>query len=222
MATSVVVRVPGAPAGGTAPVGGPADEVGWNLLVDGRPVKALGYFTAQILRAPTSGRARIGYALAAALFEDDGAAVHAMRQAMRVDPDSLRDFGRDVGVDARIRELLARYPAPRDSDSMFMSAALHLLLGEREEARLVLANDAEDGDGRLFSALRSGLRPHSLPYGRAGVNPAGLSGQKSLEPVNPADPADLADLADAARAMAPARSRSEAAKPHSRRGGGLR
>ena len=146
VATSVAVRVPGAPAGATAPADGPAYEVGWTHLVDGRPVKALGYFTAQILRAPTSGRARIGYALAAALFDDDGAAVHAMRQAIRIDPGSLRDFARDEGVDARIRELLARYTAPRDPGAVFMSAALHVLLGEREEARLVLANAAEDGD----------------------------------------------------------------------------
>jgi hypothetical protein len=137
------------------------DGKGWTLLREGEPVRALGSFTARLMSTPSDGNARIGFAIAASLYGDDTTAIDAMRAAVRLNPETVRGFEADAEVGLLLRPLVNRYneaAARQDgpSDDRFMTAALHCLLREYDEARYVLEGGAGPGSARLVAIAISG------------------------------------------------------------------
>lgn len=135
---------------GTTPSRTQPVDGGWVFLREGEAVKALGKFTARIMLAPGDAQARVGFALAAAMLDDERAAAQSMRTAVRFDDAVLREFESDEALDKAMRTLIAGLQ-PEDgvisADARFMIASLHGLLGEQEAGLLALEGlDADDRD----------------------------------------------------------------------------
>ncbi len=131
-------------------------EAGWDFLRRDEAVKALGRFTARIMVAPGDAQARVGFALAAALLDDDGAAAQSMRTAVRFDPEVLNEFASDEVLDTLIRRLLddldPEEGAP-SADARFLVASMHGLLREPEAGLTALEDIAADDRDASTEAL---------------------------------------------------------------------
>jgi hypothetical protein len=118
-----------------------ADEKkAWAVLGRGDGRAAEDRFSTLALAYLTHGRPKAGFALSRALQGQDGDAVWNMRRAVSIDGASLRDVPMTDALEAALRGLLARYAADEGhdlgvADATFMTAALHYVLRELDEAR---------------------------------------------------------------------------------------
>jgi hypothetical protein len=145
----------------------------WSLLAEGRGEPAQFAFCAIALAYPEHGRPKAGYGLARAIQGDHAEAVWNMRRAMRFDGPALRHIPLDDRLTTALRELLAGYGqgdhSLSETDTLFMSAALHLVLDEPAEAReaaeaLLAMGDFDASVLALLVLLRdapgTGIPPH--------------------------------------------------------------
>jgi len=122
---------------------------GWHQLEYGRPRVALHHFAAAAASHPRDGKAKVGYALSAALDGDIGRAVWALRRAFRIDPYRAGAVELQGHLRHEVDELADAYePGPHgtDADQAFLSAALHQLSGEPEAAAHAAHRALELGD----------------------------------------------------------------------------
>lgn len=116
------------------PLTTPIDEA-WDLLGADLLFEAHDAFTRLVERRPFAGEPRIGYAITSGLLGRDGAAIGAMRRALRDEPEAIRRVPNDRLVRDQLRRLLDVY-AQRvrddffDRDALVMVGALRLMLGE--------------------------------------------------------------------------------------------
>ncbi len=125
---------------------------GWQLLGAQDYSKALVAFAAQTNDNNKAGAPKIGYALASAGLGQLDQAVWAMRRAMRVDPDASRDMLIDDTLRESINALIDKYVYSPDlgvskSDTTFMAASMHWLLGETDQAHAQITRAIDAGDG---------------------------------------------------------------------------
>jgi hypothetical protein len=136
------------------------DDPGWDLIGEGEAVKALGRFTAQKMTRPGDVLPMIGYAIAAAMYDDDRTALWTLREAMRIDPDLMHSFEASDAVADQIRGLIDAYAEQSDETNddgvraTLLAAAMHCLLHEYDEADELIADlDASEGGVRDVSAF---------------------------------------------------------------------
>lgn len=129
----------------------PATTSGWSLLSSGRTQDALKSFAAESTTYPNDPVAKAGYAIAAALEQDDELAIWTMRRALRLDARALTGVPVDEGLGYQLTALIERYEAtlrtqPRRPDLHVMIAALSLVNGDMERAAFSTNAAAELGD----------------------------------------------------------------------------
>lgn len=123
-------------------------SIPWRLLAAGRYTDAVSAFAYESEQDPELGEPRIGYALAAAARGDLASGVWAMRRACRYEPAALEQIEINEPLRPELQELVRRY-ANSDvgrSDAAFMTATLHLLLGDRPAARRAVQGALQNGD----------------------------------------------------------------------------
>jgi hypothetical protein len=113
---------------------------GWNYLIKGYSRDALDRFVIAAQANPSSGAAKVGYALATADLGRLDKGVWAMRRALRIDPDSLHYVNGKAGLRYKISHLVGRYEKAdhyriRSTDANFMLAALYYLLDDHDASR---------------------------------------------------------------------------------------
>jgi len=114
---------------------------GWRQLAAGAARSARSAFGAEASSHPREGLPKVGYALASAMTGDADTAIYAMRRAFRIDPEGAAYFHPDKQLAKRLRQLDGQYGQENHlnaDDRAFMTSAIHLLLGEPEEARKAL------------------------------------------------------------------------------------
>lgn len=133
-----------------APPPGDDERDAWRLLHDGRHEAAQYRFAAVALAHPDLGRPRAGWALSVALQGDLSDGVFSMRRAVVVDDEALAGIETDAPMQQTLRGLLERYQDPASdvdrTETLFMCAALHRLLGELETAESAVRAAIEQGD----------------------------------------------------------------------------
>lgn len=143
----------GAPQPGNKDATRTTSSRGWTLLDKNRPDAAMLVFAAQAQNDPANGRARIGYALAAASMGDLNTAARAMRQACQIDAKALHYIKLGEGTKRKVPELIASYRAMIDrldsSDAAFMLAALDYLHNDLAAARKAITRAIDNGDGTV-------------------------------------------------------------------------
>jgi hypothetical protein len=107
----------------------------WDLLAEGRPGAAQDAFDCLAEALPDDGLPLVGYALAAAVLDLNETAIEAMRDALYVDPDSLRYVPDDERLHQQMVTLAERFEHRArqqygDADALFMVAALRYLLDQ--------------------------------------------------------------------------------------------
>lgn len=117
----------------------PTPTSGWSLLSAGRTQDALKSFAAESTTYPNDPVSKAGYAIAAALEQDDELAIWTMRRALRIDAQALTRVPIDEGLGYQLTALTERYEAtlrtqPRRPDLHVMIAALSLIRGDMERA----------------------------------------------------------------------------------------
>jgi tetratricopeptide (TPR) repeat protein len=115
----------------------------WELLVGGRPDAALEAFDCLAGALPDDGLPLVGHALAASLLVEHDDAITSMREALRVDPESLRYVPDDERLRGRLAELVEHYEYRArhqygDLDALFMAAALWYLLNQEDAAHYAI------------------------------------------------------------------------------------
>ena len=139
-----------------------ARSAGWRLLAEGRHTDAVSAFAYESEQDPQLGEPRIGYALAAAVRGDLSSGVWAMRRACRYEPAALGQIDIDEGLRPHLEQLVGKYAASDvgDRDAAFMSAALHLLLGDTPAARAAVQRASQSGDhSQSTRSLQEMLQP---------------------------------------------------------------
>lgn len=134
-----------------------AEKRAWSALAADTD-RAEDDFASLALAYPGHSRPKAGYALARAAQGDDDTAIWNMRRALRVDSAALREVPLTPQLEAKLRALLTRYTESEEhelsaADATFMSATLHLLLGEADAARTAARTAFKEGD-RDASVLR--------------------------------------------------------------------
>jgi hypothetical protein len=114
-------------------------DTGWTLLARGETVRALGRFAARVAIDGTDAPARVGYALAAAVYEDDATATEALRAALAVDPDALDHVAVDEDLAPRLRAVLARLADGTREEAVYVRTALTTILGDAADGPTVVA-----------------------------------------------------------------------------------
>ncbi len=140
--------------GNTAP---PQPKVTWSFVDRRRAQAALREFAIEALRHPERAESKAGFAIAAAVLEQDEKAAWALRRAAATDLDSIHALvARGGGADQQVRMLISRYGARPGADSRFVTAILHWLLGEDTQARqnAEAAIAAGDADPALAAICR--------------------------------------------------------------------
>ncbi len=133
----------------------------WDRFAEGCYLDALRLFQGVAADRPDEGEAMVGYALAAALRDDERSAVWSMRRAFEEDSrGAVAPCDRDIA--GAIAGLADRYErrtergvgrrASADPDELFMLAATAHLSGDRETARRAIERAIDKGD-RSASAL---------------------------------------------------------------------
>lgn len=122
----------------------------WDELACGRTYDALCLFDSLSYERPSAGEPRVGYAMAAALREDDVTAHAAIRRAFECDPWGARVPDRR-GLDDLVECLVDRYDRiaerrRRDADAHFMLASFAYLEGSTRLARHAIDDAARYGD----------------------------------------------------------------------------
>lgn len=137
-----------APSTAAPPVPPPADQA-WSHLAEGDARAALRDFAILALRSMDDAVPKAGYGLAATCLGRDETAFWAMRRAVETDARALAWIGLDDRVVPVILAALDRYEQlalAHDTDSLFMTAALHAMLGEVDAARAAIDRAWELGD----------------------------------------------------------------------------
>lgn len=135
------------------------NQRGWDLIASGKSVKALGFFTAQLMSGPGRPNARLGYVIAAAQMGDDATALVTLRSTLTINPQSLRDFSADDDIRPALEAVIARYEesAKPTGRQRFVHAALCEMLDDHDGALTVLASlppqAHEDKSVRMLKAL---------------------------------------------------------------------
>lgn len=135
----------------------------WDRFAEGCYLDALRLFQDVAADSPCEGEARVGYALAAALRDDERSAVWSMRRAFEVDPRGAvapcdRPIADTIASLADRYERRAGRPVGRrgadcaEPDVHFMLAATAHLSGDREGARCAIERAIDMGD-RSAAAL---------------------------------------------------------------------
>ena len=133
----------------------------WSFLAEGQVDEAYDAFDCLREALPEDGLPRVGFAISAALVAEHEAAVEAMRDALRVDPESLHYVPGDERLQVQFREMadLYQYQARRaygDVDALFMVAVLSYLLDEPTGAHYAIDVGINLGDDDPSAhALRS-------------------------------------------------------------------
>ena len=122
---------------------------GWDYLEKGYSRDALNSFSTAAQANPSSGTAKVGYALATADLGRLDRGVWAMRRALRIDPDSLHYVNGKTGLRYKVEHLVDRYEKfdhyrIEDADAYFMLAALYFLLDDHETSKEYVEK-ADDG-----------------------------------------------------------------------------
>ncbi len=130
----------------------PSSDYAWSKLTDGHTAAAMSAFAAVADDQPYEGLPKLGYALAAALSEDDTGAVWAMRRAIRTDPGGVHY----ASINPTLREQLYRlighyaYLAGHNDEStpdwLFMIAALQFVVHDEAAAYTTLLTAMDRGD----------------------------------------------------------------------------
>ncbi|MHC5023692.1 MAG: tetratricopeptide repeat protein [Planctomycetota bacterium] len=156
----------------------------WKMLEDGNPHEALLDFTRLATAAPKSAQPKLGYGLSAALTGDDYNAQWAIRRALLVDPDGVREFRASPALLEQLRGLASRYDARESSeqtaDSQFLAASVQYLLREYDDAQVTLEPVLASGDRQrstmalrdLVEAQRSVIGTETLVQAPATDSPA--------------------------------------------------
>ncbi len=159
--------------GDTAP---PQPEVTSSFVNRRRVQAALREFAIEALRHPERAEAKAGFAIAAAVLQQDEKAAWALRRAAATDLDSIHALvARGGGAERQVHLLIARHGARRGANSRFVTAILYWLLGEdtlaRQNAEAAIA--AGDGDPALAAICRITGAAESGPGEAEGEPPKG-------------------------------------------------
>jgi hypothetical protein len=124
---------------------------GWSLLSRGQVQAALNIFDREARDHATAGIPKAGYALAAAASGDLVKGVLAMREAFRVDPDTLQYIKLDENLITLVDGLIEKYEyrlksGNRYPDEAFMVSALNYLKGDFIAAHYALGLALAYGD----------------------------------------------------------------------------
>ena len=124
----------------------------WELLVGGSSGAALEAFDCLAGLLPDDGLPLIGYALAASQRDEHEDAIAVMREALRVDPESLRFVPDDERLRGQLMQLVEHYEYRArhqygDVDALFMVAALWYLLNQEQTAYYAIDVAVTLGDG---------------------------------------------------------------------------
>lgn len=123
----------------------------WELLAEGRAAAAHDAFDCLSQALPNDGLPMIGFALSAAQLDLPEIAVETMREAMRVDPESLLYMPDDDRLGQQILDLAQYYDgqarqAYGDIDALFMTAVLRYLGHEEPAAHYAIEVGLTLGD----------------------------------------------------------------------------
>ncbi len=180
--------------GGTAPSNREPQAAlpndGWDLLMTGDAREARRAFDRECQNNPGDGLPQIGYAITAGLMERYDEAMIAMHRVLDEDPDAFSEVPRNDKIAEQIRIVLAHYrnvtrENPKESNALFMTAALRHLLGEDALAYFAIDKAIEAGDAEKSSSVLKGLIQRSLDAQPAAETPA--SAPSAIGPV-PAEP----------------------------------
>jgi hypothetical protein len=135
---------------------------GWELLDRGDPREARRVFTHAVNAHPADALPKIGYALSTALLDRDQEAADVMRQAMRLDPESILDVPQTPAILEQAQSLIDRYrtvgySAMGERDVHFMMAVMLTLKGELAMAYYTIDTAAERGDVDASAANLKGV-----------------------------------------------------------------
>jgi len=136
----------------------PTLDEAWNLLADGYLNEARDAFMSLGELFPFEGEPQVGYAIAAGLLGNHDAAAHAMRTALENDPEALGKVPGILALVDHIVRLRDRYEeiartTDRNTDALFMLAALRFLLNEEAVAYFAIDEAIEAGDDELSTAI---------------------------------------------------------------------
>jgi len=131
----------------------------WHHLAEGHAHEGLAAFARLANDSPKDAAPKVGYALSLAAMEQDDTAVYAMRRAFRIDPHGVRYVPVADRLSHKIGKLARRYhhhaKAHRSEDAWFMTAALHYLRHEHEQARSALHHiDPDDASASTRNLRR--------------------------------------------------------------------
>jgi tetratricopeptide (TPR) repeat protein len=140
----------------------------WELLAGGGPSAALDAFDCLADVLPDDGLPLIGYALAAALLDQHDDAIAVMRDALRVDPESLRYVPEDERLHGQVAGLLKHYEYQArhqygDVDALFMVAALWYLLDQEHTAHYAIDVAVTLGDGDISTVNLKSMIESAYP-----------------------------------------------------------
>ncbi len=121
------------------------NNAGWRLLAQNKASEAFVFFASQVGRNQNDGALKVGFALSSAIQGDLDRGVWAMRQAFRIDPNTLHTINIEPSLRAGINSLIAKYnnrlnysDGNSRPDSNFMVAALSYLLNDKNAARMAI------------------------------------------------------------------------------------
>lgn len=135
----------------------------WELIAAQRLDEALETFVCLAREYHYDGLPHVGYALANALLGADESAIAIMRHAVQIDAESLQYVPADERIDQQIVDVLgfytelSRHPG-RESDGLFMIAALRTILGDHGGAYFAITEAGRHGNAdHAASALHTML-----------------------------------------------------------------
>lgn len=146
---------------------------GWELLAHADAREARRAFTHAMNAHPADSLPKIGYAISAALLDRDQESVAVMREALRLDAESIMEVPQSPALASQVQALIDRYrmvgfDALGERDLHFMVAVMLTLKGELAMAYYAIDTTSEQGDNdasttNLKAVLRSALNGPSAP-----------------------------------------------------------
>jgi len=130
------------------------DSLGWTYLAQGNFQSAINMFAKDIESYPDAGIPKVGFALASAAAGNLTEGVQSMREAFRVDPDSIHTLYFDEKLLTIIDDLIEQYEYElqqknKSPDEAFMVSTLHYLKYNYGSAHEAINRAIMDGDKSL-------------------------------------------------------------------------
>lgn len=111
----------------------------WDLLRAGDATRAEHLFAMIALRAPEASLPKLGFAMCAAMQQNDGKALRGLRRALATDAAALRLVADDENLSAQVRDLAERYAGDESSDGQLLAAAFFYVVDEPSRVQRALA-----------------------------------------------------------------------------------